>query len=253
LRQNKYEDAASPLNISITKVHHYDDEAQQRKILEALANKVQIRGVVTKCEEDKVTVQVRRNLEAPDKEAAKMRQWKPFYLDLVGGSRLGVVKPFSFWEVECSLNKEGELLIEKGKFVQDIPKGFKHVKLKQHINPKQAKQLSFQKLNQQQLEATKVQGRLELTIKINELPKAKKVQTGWQFAVECGEQLVTVTLKEKVWNKLVKASQDYPAWVCAIGGVMGEKSEKGFVLNNPAIQVFEKKIRETEQKEEAIA
>jgi len=52
---------------------------------------------------------------------------------------------------------------------------------------------------------------------------------------------VSVTVKPKVWNKLVKATQDFPLWVAAITGTMGEKTQQGFILDNPAIQVFEKK------------
>jgi len=43
---------------------------------------------------------------------------------------------------------------------------------------------------------------------------------------------------------LVKASQEYPLWVTAISGKMGADTAKGFVLEQPGVQVFEKKPKE---------
>ena len=71
-------------------------------------------------------------------------------------------------------------------------------------------------------------GKLELTIKINELPT----------------DVVSVTLKPKIWKKLEDAAANYPMWVAAIGGKMGESTSNGFVLSEPNIQVFEKKPKE---------
>lgn len=85
-------------------------------------------------------------------------------------------------------------------------------------------------------------GKLELTIKINELPAAATVNNGWQqFEVECDGRVVSVTVKPKIWKKLTDAAASYPQWVAAIGGKMGEATEEGFVLLEPNIQVFEKK------------
>jgi hypothetical protein len=87
-----------------------------------------------------------------------------------------------------------------------------------------------------------ISGKLEITIKINELPLATPVENGWQqFEIDCGDQVVTVTVKPKVWKKLTDASANYPQWVAAIAGKMGESTEKGFVLLEPNIQTFEKK------------
>jgi len=89
-----------------------------------------------------------------------------------------------------------------------------------------------------------VPGRLELTIKITELPPAKTIENGWQqFEIDCGDRIVSVTLKPKIWKKLTDAAASYPQWVAAISGKMGEATEKGFVLNEPNIQVFEKKVK----------
>ncbi|WP_231510531.1 hypothetical protein [Fischerella sp. PCC 9605] len=62
-----------------------------------------------------------------------------------------------------------------------------------------------------------IQGRLEITIKINELPQAKTVENGWQqFDIECDGRIITTTVKPKVWKKLTDAQANYPQWVGAI-------------------------------------
>jgi hypothetical protein len=90
-----------------------------------------------------------------------------------------------------------------------------------------------------------VNGKLELTIKINELPNAATVENGWKsFEIDCDGQVVSVTVKPKVWKKLEDAQANFPMWVAAIAGKMGQPTEKGFVLSEANIQVFEKKPKE---------
>ncbi|MBW4636447.1 MAG: fertility inhibition FinO-like protein [Iphinoe sp. HA4291-MV1] len=85
-------------------------------------------------------------------------------------------------------------------------------------------------------------GKLEVAIKINELPRAKIVENGWQqFEIDCDGRIITVTIKPKVGKKLTDAQANYPQWVAAIAGKMGEAIENGFVLQEPNIQTFEKK------------
>ncbi|MEW6498056.1 MAG: fertility inhibition FinO-like protein [Cyanobacteriota bacterium] len=89
-------------------------------------------------------------------------------------------------------------------------------------------------------------GKLELTIKINEMPAdVETVENGWkQFDLDCDGQLVRVTVKPKVFKKLEQAQENYPMWVAAIAGKMGEPIEGGFVLDQPNIQTFERKPKE---------
>jgi hypothetical protein len=85
-------------------------------------------------------------------------------------------------------------------------------------------------------------GKLELTIKINELPQAKTLQNGWQsFELDCDGRIVSVSVKPKVWKKLTEAQANFPMWVAAISGQMGQATADGFELEQPSIQVFEKK------------
>lgn len=93
-------------------------------------------------------------------------------------------------------------------------------------------------------------GKLELTIKINEFPDAQTVENGWkQFNLDCDGLLVRVKVKPKVFKKLEQAQADYPQWVAAIAGKMGEPIAGGFVLDQPNIQVFERKIKESKPEE----
>jgi len=88
-------------------------------------------------------------------------------------------------------------------------------------------------------------GRLELTIKISELPTPRTVENGWQqFEVDCEGTVFTITVKPKNWNKFASAAASYQMWVAAIGGKLGNKTPKGFLLLEPSIQIFEKKPKE---------
>ncbi|HEY9652393.1 MAG TPA: fertility inhibition FinO-like protein [Coleofasciculaceae cyanobacterium] len=98
-----------------------------------------------------------------------------------------------------------------------------------------------------------VPGKLELTIKINEFPAdVQTVENGWkQFEIDCDGQLVRIKVKPKVFKKLEQAQENYPMWVAAIAGKMGEPTDDGFVLDQPTIQVFERKPKEPKEPQEA--
>ena len=84
--------------------------------------------------------------------------------------------------------------------------------------------------------------KIEITIKINELPQSNTVENSWQqFEVDCDERIISVTVKPKIWNQLTDAASNYPQWVAAIAGKLGQQTENGFVLEEPNIQVFERK------------
>jgi len=76
-------------------------------------------------------------------------------------------------------------------------------------------------------------GKMELTIKINEMPaNFRTVENGWkEFDLDCDGQLVRIKVKPKVFKKLEQAQENYPMWVAAIAGKMGEAIEEGFVLD----------------------
>ncbi len=86
-------------------------------------------------------------------------------------------------------------------------------------------------------------GKLEVTIKINQLPTGvTTTPNGWkEFGLDCGGRTVTVALRPKLFSKLEAASTQYPEWVAALTGQMGPTTAGGFVLLEPNLQVFERK------------
>lgn len=87
-----------------------------------------------------------------------------------------------------------------------------------------------------------IQGKLEIVVKINELPESKTVENNWiQFQIDCDDRIITTTVKPKVWKKLTDAQASYAQWVGAISGTLGQQTENGFILENPNIQTFERK------------
>ena len=88
-------------------------------------------------------------------------------------------------------------------------------------------------------------GELAIVIKITKLPEATTVENNWQrFEVKCDRQTITVTVRPKMWKKLVDAQSDFPEWIASITGKLGEvTSDGGFILLEPSIQVFERKAK----------
>ena len=87
-----------------------------------------------------------------------------------------------------------------------------------------------------------VPGKLEATIKINELPTSEVVENGWhRFTLDCDGREVSATVKPKVWKKLTSAAEQYDSWVAAVTGRVGELTPTGFILESPSIQAFERK------------
>lgn len=85
-------------------------------------------------------------------------------------------------------------------------------------------------------------GKLEIVIKITELPEVKTIKDGWQyFELDCDGRMFSVTVKPKMWKKLLDAEANFPMWVGAIAGQLGAMTKDGFILDQPSIQVFEKK------------
>ena len=78
-----------------------------------------------------------------------------------------------------------------------------------------------------------VSGKLEITIKINELPAiASTDKNGWiTFYLDCDGRIFTVTLKPKIFKKLQDAQSSFPMWVAAIAGKLCKATEDGFILD----------------------
>lgn len=90
----------------------------------------------------------------------------------------------------------------------------------------------------------KTKGKLEINIKINQLPtQSQTIKRGWQrFYVNVEGQIVQMKVRPRTWNKLLKANEEYPTWVASITGKMGHRIKNGFELLEPSIQVYERKV-----------
>ncbi|MBW4687733.1 MAG: hypothetical protein KME40_22130 [Komarekiella atlantica HA4396-MV6] len=54
-------------------------------------------------------------------------------------------------------------------------------------------------------------GKLERTIKINELLQSNTVDNGWQqFEIDCDSRILSVTVQPEIWKKLTDAACNYP-------------------------------------------
>jgi sRNA-binding protein len=92
------------------------------------------------------------------------------------------------------------------------------------------------------LYAMAVDAKLEITLKFSTLPNAQPAGQGkMAFALKTQDgQFITTEVNQKTWNKLAKAAADWPPWVAALTGTIGERTDKGFRLENPGLQVFER-------------
>lgn len=98
-----------------------------------------------------------------------------------------------------------------------------------------------------------VNGKLELTIKINSLPQVQSANGVCHFKVECDGRMVKIGLKQKQWTKLETANATYASWIAAISGKMGAVTSNGFVLEDSNVQVFERKSKATTQTGQVLA
>jgi hypothetical protein len=101
-------------------------------------------------------------------------------------------------------------------------------------------------------EAMPIVGRMEIMIKINDFPtEVKTVSNGWkEFVVDVSGREITITVKPKVFAKFQQAQDSFPSWVATITGKMGKSTKNGFILDEPGVQVFEKKPKEPKQQQE---
>jgi hypothetical protein len=255
------------LSFELSALRSSREEEQQTRLIESI-NYFSIRGVVATQDAGagKLVIRIERN---SDTWSGKKQdeQLEPFNLEIEGflpSEALG-----QFWDLDCCRDGQ-KLVMEDAHLVEAVPSRLlEPAKAETHSrndSPKQTKtapKLVTKKANApQQVKKTQFTGdimptlgKMELTIKINEFPAdVKTVENGWkQFDVDTGDRIVTIAVKPKVFKKLEQAQENYPQWVAAIAGQMGEKTDKGFVLKEPNIQVFEKKSKETKEAASTVA
>ena len=86
-------------------------------------------------------------------------------------------------------------------------------------------------------------GKIDISLKFSELPnKVIDVSpNNKQFFLNADNVEVSVTLDSKLFQRLEHAHKSFPSWVALLEGKMGQATEKGFILDEPKLQVFEKK------------
>ncbi len=89
-------------------------------------------------------------------------------------------------------------------------------------------------------------GKLDVILKLNQTPEpnAPDAQAGIAFDVLCGARTVSVTLRPKMWTRILDAKSKGGELTIAIAGKMGTATPAGFVLDEPNVQVFEKKPKD---------
>lgn len=91
-----------------------------------------------------------------------------------------------------------------------------------------------------------IAGKLEAVVKFNTLPtEATTNKDGWKtFTILCDGRSVSMTLRPKHWMKLEAAAKDWPQWVASAAGQLVPGQGQGFVLKDPALQIFERKAKD---------
>lgn len=216
-------------------------------------NYFSIRGTIAFQNDGQIGIRVARNRKPPASEA-QTKKWQPFTIVIEGS--IPDATPNQFWEFDC--RRIGtRLVLENGKLIQDAPQQPTQEQKKQRQQQRQKPQPAPVAQPETHLgdAMPPVSGKMEITLKISEFPgNAKTVDNGWkEFEIDTGGKLVTVRVKPKAFKKLEEAQQNYPMWVAAIVGKMGAATPKGFILEEPAIQVFEKKPKEQKAETNAVA
>ena len=87
-------------------------------------------------------------------------------------------------------------------------------------------------------------GKLDVIIKFNRAPDVRETtKAGTTFDVMCGSRVVSVTLRHKMWKKVVEAKTKGGVFALAIAGRMGAPTPGGgFVLDDPSLQVCDVRL-----------
>jgi len=102
-------------------------------------------------------------------------------------------------------------------------------------------------LTAEEIRAMATPAKIQVTCKLNEVPVCRELpDKRVEFFLKDGEsdRIFTVRMKPKIFKKLTE--HGFTEWVAAITGEIGSQTGTGFELVNTAIQVFEKKARETD-------
>jgi len=236
-------------------------DEQQLSRLSAGVNYFSIRGVVVSQDAStgKLAIRIERN-KTP-RPGRERKDLQPFDLEIEGFLPSDAVG--QFWDLDCCRNGD-RLMMEDAHLVTASPPPIEKAERSSRNNGSAKRTKTATKPGTKQANTTlpnlysseeimPTPGKMELTIKINQFPvEVKTVANNWkQFNVEAGDRIVSIVVKPKVFKKLEQGQENYPQWVASITGQIGETTEKGFVLKEPSIQVFERKPKEPKEPLEA--
>lgn len=85
-------------------------------------------------------------------------------------------------------------------------------------------------------------GKIDIALKFSQMPnKIKDSGVDKEFLLNAEGKEVTIRVNNKLFQKLQQANEKYPSWVALVEGKMGHATDKGFVVEEASLQVFEKK------------
>lgn len=88
--------------------------------------------------------------------------------------------------------------------------------------------------------------KLEVLVKFSEMPaEISVIANQWrQIRVPCEGFVVQFSLRPKHWAKLEQAAKDWPLWTASVNGKPKDLGGGVLELEEPAVQVFERKPKE---------
>ena len=92
-----------------------------------------------------------------------------------------------------------------------------------------------------------VKGRVEVTVKFNELPEARVLGDKVSIELDCDGRMVRATVKAKAWRKAVALTEQYLEWCTSLSGKLGNLDRNGMTVVEAGLQVFEKKPKEAKE------
>ncbi|MBW4639772.1 MAG: hypothetical protein KME05_16360 [Gloeocapsa sp. UFS-A4-WI-NPMV-4B04] len=95
----------------------------------------------------------------------------------------------------------------------------------------------------------------EITLKFNELPKAKPAENK-KVEITLTDQngvVFTAKINAKSWRKAEADAAAFSDWGGAVSGKLGQPTENGFEVVDAGIKIFEKKAKEPQQEVSTVS
>jgi hypothetical protein len=200
-----------------------------------------VSGVVRQVEEDSYLVLVHRNKKPPSGQE-KSPRWKAFPVRVYHSKvNPGWLNHFCYFE--CRF-KQGRLEAIQAEVIrQPLKPKSKSKSKKQDLTPAPVDVASNVVQSTVQKKTTmNTASRLEVTIKMNQIPTPQATKDGTHlFKVQYGDRVVSFSVKQKTWQKVANSAKSMDYFVIAVSGGMGPNTDDGFELLNASAQCFQGK------------